>query len=85
MVWFLGLGVQLILFFFSYSFCTLSTQVRVPLTNDYNKIAKNLYEVEPKGMMKFIVGIRIAHVSTLVYIFYMHALRFTLYHVPISV
>jgi 26S proteasome regulatory subunit N10 len=40
---------------------TLSdTQVRVPLTTDYNKIAKNLQLVEPKDGVKFITGIRIA-------------------------
>ena len=37
------------------------TQVRVPLTNDFNKIAKHLQTVEPKGNIKFIVGLRIAH------------------------
>lgn len=43
-----------------------STQVRVPLTNDYNKISKNLQALEPKGAMKFIIGIRIAHVSIII-------------------
>ncbi|XP_041346749.1 26S proteasome non-ATPase regulatory subunit 4-like [Gigantopelta aegis] len=37
------------------------TQVRVPLTTDYNKIAKSLQTVEPKGSIKFLTGIRIAH------------------------
>lgn len=41
----------------------VSTEVRVPLTTDYNKIAKNLQLVEPKDEVKFITGIRIAHVS----------------------
>ncbi len=43
--------------------CSFSTQVRVPLTNDYSKISQKLQMLEPKGSMRFIIGIRIAHVS----------------------
>ena len=40
-----------------------STQVHVTPTNDTNKIFKALQSLEPKGAMKFITGLRIAHVS----------------------
>lgn len=42
-----------------------STQVHVTLTNDTNKIFKALQSLEPKGAMKFITGLRIAHVCLL--------------------
>ena len=44
---------------------SLSTQVRVTLTNDSNKIFKALQSVEPKGNVNFTTGIRIAHVRCL--------------------
>ena len=42
---------------------SLSTQVRVTLTNDLSKIFKALQQLEPKGKVNFITGLRIAHVS----------------------
>lgn len=44
----------------------LSSQVRVTLTNDPNKIFKALQSVEPKGDVNFITGIRIAHVRDII-------------------
>ena len=40
-----------------------STQLRVTLTNDNNKIFKALQAVEPAGRINFVTGVRIAHVS----------------------
>ena len=40
----------------------LSNQLRVPLTVDGDRIAKVLQNLEPKGKISFITGIRIAHV-----------------------
>ena len=47
-----------------------STQVHVTLTNDTNKIFKALQGLEPKGAVKFITGLRIAHVSFLFWPFH---------------
>lgn len=45
-------------------FSPFSTQVRVTLTNEANKIFKALQVVQPKGAVNFITGIRIAHVRS---------------------
>ena len=45
------------------SMFSFSTHVCVTLTNDPNKIFKALQGIEPKGVVNFVTGIRIAHVS----------------------
>ncbi len=40
-----------------------STEVLVTLTADVGRILSKLHAVAPKGEMKFVSGVRIAHVS----------------------
>ena len=60
---------EYVLFLSSVSLLTLclflsrSAQVHVTLTNDNNKVFKALQSLEPKGNIRFITGVRIAHVS----------------------
>ena len=48
-------------------FCdNFSTEVLVTLTSDTGKILSKLHGVTPKGTIRFMTGIRIAHVSLFV-------------------
>ena len=47
-----------------------SLEVLVTLTSDSGKLLSKLHHVQPKGKVKLLTGIRIAHVSYVIYIIY---------------
>jgi len=46
-------------------FLLSSVEVLTTLTADVGRILSKLHQVQPKGEIKFITGIRVAHVSKL--------------------